>query len=40
MLNDPTEYAGNLIVEAMAQRWACVGVTLLRKEKFSVRLGM
>jgi hypothetical protein len=40
MLDDPTEHAGYLIVEATAQRWVCVGVTLLRKEKFSVRLWM
>jgi len=40
MLDDPTEHAGYLVVEAMAQRWAGVGVTLLRKEKFGVSLGM
>jgi hypothetical protein len=40
MFEDPTERAGYLIVEATAQRRAGVGATLLRKEKFSVRLGM
>jgi hypothetical protein len=40
VLDHPTEHAGYLIVEATAQWWADVGVTLLRKEKFSVRLGM
>jgi hypothetical protein len=40
MLDHPTEYAGDLIVEATAQRWADVGVPLLGKEKFGVRLGM
>ena len=38
--DDPTEHARYLVVEATAQRWAGVGITLLRKEKFSVRLGM
>jgi hypothetical protein len=40
MLNDPTEHAGYLIVEATAQQFASVGVTLLRQEKFSVGLWM
>jgi hypothetical protein len=40
MLDDPTEHAGYLIVEATAQQWAGVGVTLLRQEKFSVRVWM
>jgi hypothetical protein len=40
MLDDPTEHVGYLIVEATAQWWAGVGVTLLRQEKFSVRLWM
>jgi hypothetical protein len=36
MLGDPTEHAGYLVVEAMVQQLAGVGVTLLRQEKFSV----
>jgi hypothetical protein len=40
MFDDPTEHAGYLIVKATAQRWAGVGVTMLREEKFGVRLGM
>jgi hypothetical protein len=40
MLDDPSEHVGYLIIEATAQRWAGVGVTLLRQEKFSVGLWM
>jgi hypothetical protein len=40
MFDDPAEHAGYLVVEATAQWWAGVGITLLRQEKFSVRLWM
>jgi hypothetical protein len=40
MFDDPTEHAGYLIVKATAQWLAGVGVPMLRKEKFGVRLGM
>jgi hypothetical protein len=40
VLNDPTEHAGYLIVEATARQLAGVGVALLRQEKFSVGLWM
>jgi hypothetical protein len=40
MLDHTTEHAGYLIVEATSERWADVGVPLLGKEKFGVRLGM